>query len=54
MINKAQVRKFVEAARSDEAADLVRAALIIPYVEHPRVEHEATLAELKTELEETA
>jgi regulator of sirC expression with transglutaminase-like and TPR domain len=45
MISKAQVREFVEAARSDDAADLVRAALIIPYVEHPRVAREATLAE---------
>jgi regulator of sirC expression with transglutaminase-like and TPR domain len=47
MIGKTQIREFVEAARSDEAADLVRAALIIPYVEHPRVDREATLAEFE-------
>lgn len=45
MINETQVREFVEAARSDDASDLVRAALVIPYVEHPHVAREATLAE---------
>jgi regulator of sirC expression with transglutaminase-like and TPR domain len=45
MISPAQVDEFVSAARSADAADLVRAALIIPYVEERHVDREATLAE---------
>lgn len=47
MINQVLVREFVGAARSDAAADMVRAALIIPYVEHPLVDRDAALAEIE-------
>jgi regulator of sirC expression with transglutaminase-like and TPR domain len=47
MITRAHIDEFVSATRSANPADLVRAALIIPYIEQLTVDREATLAELK-------
>ena len=47
MITRAHIDEFVNATRSANPGDLVRAALIIPYLEQPAVDREATIAELK-------
>jgi regulator of sirC expression with transglutaminase-like and TPR domain len=46
MMTDTQVAAFLTAAQSPDAADLVRAALIIPLVEHRVVDPAPTMAEL--------